>query len=169
MGRSSSGSRAQSLRQRRITQDLVLDRLTLVDSEWLARASAGMMKIEPAANDAVHVRKIAFRYRPGKMGIADALDAVEDLFGPFAALGAAIEARDDWEIVDEDMEVGALSTLGPSTSFADAMRGAMLRQRRLPDGVDLAVDAVVTFDAEVSDLGAGALHWLTLGLRAREI
>jgi hypothetical protein len=48
------------------------------------------------------------------------------------------------------------------------MRRTMLRQRRLADGVDLAVDATVCFDAEASDLAAAALHWLTLGLRARE-
>jgi hypothetical protein len=168
MGRSSTGSRGQAQRQRRITQDLVLERLTLEDSDWLLRTSAGMMKLEPAARDAVLVRRIAFRYRPGKMGIADALDAVEDLFAPFAALGAVIEPRDDWEIIDEDAEAGALASLGPSASFAEAMRRTMLRQRRMPDGVDLIVDAVVTFDAEVSDLAGGALHWLTLGLRARE-
>ncbi|HEU0027809.1 MAG TPA: hypothetical protein VFQ25_11895 [Ktedonobacterales bacterium] len=168
MGRSSTGSRGQAKRQRRITQDLVLERLTLEDSDWLLRTSAGMMKLEPAARDAVLVRRIAFRYRPGKMGIADALDAVEDLFAPFAALGAVIEPRDDWEIIDEEAEAGALASLGPSASFAEAMRRTMLRQRRMPDGVDLIVDAVVTFDAEVSDLAAAALHWLTLGLRARE-
>ncbi len=168
MGRSPGGLRGQAPRQRRITQDLVLERLTLADSDWLLRTSAGMMKLEPAARDAVLVRKIAFRYRPGKMGIADALDAVDDLFAPFAALGAIIEPRDDWEIVDEEAEASVLAALGPSASFTEAMRGAMLRQRRLADGVDLAVDAVVTFDAEVSDLAAAALHWLTLGLRARE-
>ena len=168
MGRSSTGARGPAARQRRITQDLVLERLTLEDSDWLLRTSAGMMKLEPAARDAVLVRKIAFRYRPGKLGIADALDAVEDLFAPFAALGAVIESRDDWEIIDEDVEAGALAALGPSASFAEAMRRTMLRQRRMPDGVDLIVDAVVTFDAEVSDLAGAALHWLTLGLRARE-
>lgn len=164
----STGSRSQAARQRRITQDLVLERLTLVDSDWLLRTSAAMMKLNPAAQDAVLVRRIAFRYRPGKMGIADALDAVEDLFAPFAALGATIEPREDWDIVDEDAEAGALAALGNSASFAEAMRGALLRQRRLADGVDLAVDAVVSFDAEASDLAAAALHWLTLGLRARE-
>jgi hypothetical protein len=168
MARASSGSRAHTARQRRITQDLALDRLTLADSDWLARASAGMMKLDPATPDAVLVRKIAFRYRPGKLGIADAYDAVEDLFAPYAALGAAIEPRDEWDIVDEEDEVTALANLGPSASFAEAMRGAMLRQRRLPDGVDLAVDAIVTFDAEASDLAAAALHWLTLALRARD-
>lgn len=168
MGRSSMGSRGQALRQRRITQDLVLERLTLADSDWLLRTSASMMKLEPAVRDAVLVRRIAFRYRPGKIGIADALDAVDDLFAPFAALGATIESRDDWEIVDEEAEAGALAALGPSASFTEAMRGALLRQRRLADGVDLAVDAVVSFDAEASDLAAAALHWLTLGLRARE-
>lgn len=168
MGRASSGSRAHAARQRRITQDLALDRLTLADSDWLVRASAGMLKLDPVTRDAVLVRKIAFRYRPGKLGIADAYDAVEDLFAPYAALGAAIEPRDEWDIVDEEDEVTALANLGPSASFAEAMRGAMLRQRRLPDGVDLAVDAVVTFDAEASDLAAAALHWLTLALRARD-
>ena len=168
MGRSSIGSRGQASRPRRITQDLVLERLTLADSDWLLRTSASMMKLEPAVRDAVLVRRIAFRYRPGKMGIADALDAVDDLFSPFAALGATIESRDDWEIVDEEAEAGALAALGPSASFTEAMRGALLRQRRLADGVDLAVDAVVSFDAEASDLAAAALHWLTLGLRARE-
>ncbi len=168
MGRSSTGSRGQVTRQRRITQDLVLERLTLVDSDWLLRTSAGMMNLKPAAHDAVLVHKIAFRYRPGRMGIADALDAVENLFEPFVALGATVEPRDDWEIVDEEDEAGALAALGPSASFAEAMRGAMLRQRRLADGVDLAVDAVVSFDAEAGDLAAAALHWLTLALRARE-
>ncbi len=168
MGRSSMGSRGQATRQRRITQDLVLERLTLADSDWLLRTSASMMKLEPAVRDAVLVRRIAFRYRPGKMGIADALDAVDDLFAPFAALGATIESRDDWEIVDEEAEAGALAALGPSASFTEAMRGALLRQRRLADGIDIAVDAVVSFDAEASDLAAAALHWLTLGLRARE-
>jgi hypothetical protein len=168
MGRSTAGSRGQAARQRRITQDLVLDRLTLEDSDWLLRTSAKMMALQPAARDAVSVRKIAFRYRPGKMGIADALDGVEDLFAPFAALGASVEPRDDWEIVDEEAEADALATLGPSASFAEAMRRTMLRQRRLPDTIDLAVDAIVTFDAEASDLAAAALHWLTLGLRARE-
>jgi hypothetical protein len=167
MGRSTAGLRGQAARQRRITQDLVLERLTLADSDWLLRTSAGMMKLEPAARDAVQVHKIAFRYRPGRMGIADALDAVEDLFAPFAALGATIESRDNWQIVDEEAEANMLASLGPSASFAEAMRGAMLRQRRLADGVDLAVDAVISFDAEVSDLAAAALHWLTLGLRAR--
>ena len=168
MGRSSAGSRGQATRQRRITQDLVLERLTLADSDWLLRTSAVMMTLQPTMRDAVRIRRISFRYRPGRMGIADALDAVEDLFSPFAALGATIEPRDDWEIVDEEAEAGALAALGPSASFAEDMRGAMLRQRRLTDGVDLAVDAIASFDAEASDLTAAALHWLTLGLRARE-
>lgn len=168
MGHSTTSSRNQPARQRRITQDLILDRLTLEDSDWLLRTSAKMMALQPATRDAVLVRKIAFRYRPGKMGIADALDAVEDLFAPFAALGATIEPRDDWEIVDEEAEADALASLGPTASFADAMRRTMLRQRRLVDGVDLAVEAIVTFDAEASDLAAAALHWLALGLRAHE-
>jgi hypothetical protein len=114
------------------------------------------------------VRDIALRYRPGRLGIADALDATEELFASLAAAGAMIEPRHRWEIVDDEDEGLTLTANGSPRSFAEAMRLHQLRAKRLPDDVDLSVDAVLIVDAAADDIAAAAIFWLALALPAHD-
>jgi len=161
-GRSNGG--AASPIQRRIQETVTLSALTIGEGEWLAALTPGLVGSTRATPDAVTVRDIALRYRPGRMGIADALDATEAIFAPFAAAGATIEPRHRWEIIDDEDEVLALTANGAPRSFADAMRLRQLRARRLPDEIDLTVDAVLVVDAAADDIAAAALFWLALAL-----
>jgi len=102
------------------------------------------------------------------LGIADALDATEELFAPFAAAGATIEPRHRWEIVDDEDEGLTLTANGSPRSFAEAMRLHQLRAKRLPDEVDLSVDAVLIVDAAADDPAAAAIFWLALALPSHD-
>ncbi|HEY8323604.1 MAG: hypothetical protein ACHQ1E_03715 [Ktedonobacterales bacterium] len=149
---------------RRIQETVTLSGLTIGEGEWLARHAPGLVGSSQAGQDAICVRDIALRYRPGRLGIADALDATEEIFAPFAAAGANIEPRHRWEIVDDEDEGLTLTANGSPRSFAEAMRLHQLRAKRMPDHVDLSVDAVLVVDAAADDLAAAALFWLALAL-----
>ncbi len=161
-GLSNGGS--ASPQHRRIQETVTLSGLSIGEGEWLALLTPGLVGAVRATPDAVTVRDIALRYRPGHMGIADALDATEDIFASFAAAGATIDPRHRWEIVDDEDEGLTLSANGSPRSFAEAMRLRQLRAKRLPDDIDLAVDAVLVVDASADDLAAAAMFWLALAL-----
>ncbi|HEX8983239.1 MAG TPA: hypothetical protein VF792_10745 [Ktedonobacterales bacterium] len=161
-GRFSGGQ--NSHQQRRIQETVTLSGLTIAEGEWLMSITPGLLGEGRATPDAVSVRGIALRYRPGKLGIADALDATEELFAPLAAGGATIEPRHRWDIVDDEDEGLLLTTNGSPRSFAEAMRLRQLRAKGLPDDVDLSVDAVIVVDASADDTAAATLFWLALAL-----
>lgn len=165
-GRSNGGTASPI--QRRIQESVTLSGLTISEGEWLAQLTPGLVGSTRATPDAVIVREIALRYRPGHLGIADALDATEEIFASFAAAGASIEPRHRWEIVDDEDEALTLTANGGPRSFADAMRLRQLRAKRLPDELDLAVDAVLVVDAAADDLAAAAMFWLALALPAHD-
>ena len=150
--------------QLRIQETVTLSGLTIGEGEWLARTTPGLVGTAQAAQDAICVREISLRYRPGRLGIADALDATEEIFAPFAAAGANIEPRHRWEIVDDDDEALTLIANGMPRSAAELMRQHQLRAKRMPDSVDLSVDAVLIVDAAADDLAAAAIFWLALAL-----
>lgn len=154
--------------QRRIQETVTLSGLTIAEGEWLARLTPALVGARQAGQDAICVREVALRYRPGRLGIADALDATEEIFAPFAAAGASIEPRHRWEIVDDEDEGLTLTANGSPRSFAEAMRLHQLRAKRMPDHVDLSVDAVFIVDAAADDLAAAALFWLALALPAHD-
>lgn len=161
-GRPNNGQ--ASRQQRRIQETVTFSGLTIAEGEWLLSIAPELLGERRATPDAVTVRGVALRYRPGRMGIADALDATEELFAPLAAGGATIEPRHRWDIVDDEDEGLLLTTNGSPRSFAEAMRLRQLRAKGLPDDVDLSVDAVVVIDASADDTAAATLFWLALAL-----
>lgn len=165
-GRSNAG--AASLPQRRIQETVTLAGLTIGEGEWLAQLTPDLIGSSRATRDAIMLRDIALRYRPGRMGIADALDATEQIFAPLAAAGATVEPRHRWEIVDDEDEGLMLTANGSPRSFAEAMRLRQLRAKRLPDDVDLSVDAILVVDAAADDIAAAAIFWLALALPAHD-
>lgn len=154
---------------RRIEETVTFSGLTIAEGEWLAETTPDFTEGGCAAQDAVAVRDIALRYRPGRLGIADALDATEEIFAPLARAGAVIESRHHWEIIDDDDgdEPGMIVN-GSPRSFAEAMRLHQLHARRLPDDVDLSVDATLVVDAAADDRVAALLFWLALSLPSHE-
>jgi hypothetical protein len=164
-GRSNGGSASP---QRRIQETVTLAGLTIGEGEWLADNTPNLIGATRATPDAIYVRDIALRYRPGALGIADALDATEQIFAAFAIAGATIDPRHRWEIVDDEDEGLSLSANGSPRSFAEAMRLRQLRAKRLPDEVDLSVDAVLVVDAPSDDLAAAAMFWLALTLTSHD-
>ncbi|HZC07698.1 MAG TPA: hypothetical protein VE338_18825 [Ktedonobacterales bacterium] len=154
--------------QRRIQETVTLSGLTIGEGEWLMRLTSHLVGGARASQDAICVREIALRYRPGRLGIADALDATEEIFAPFAAAGASIEPRHRWEIVDDEDEGLTLTANGSPRSFAEAMRLHQLRAKRMPDHVDLSVDAVLIVDASADDRAAAVMFWLALALPAHD-
>ena len=81
-----------------------LQRLTVADGQWLARVLPQLQRKAHPEPGAVRVEDVALRYRSGRLGIADALDATAELLSPFAAAGADLERRGEWYICDEDEE-----------------------------------------------------------------
>ncbi|HEX8733256.1 MAG TPA: hypothetical protein VF725_14485 [Ktedonobacterales bacterium] len=164
-GRLNGGSASP---QRRIQETVTLSGLTIGEGEWLAQTAPSLIGSARASADAICLRDIALRYRPGAMGIADALDATEEIFATFAAAGASVDPRHRWEIVDDEDEGLTLTANGSPRSFAEAMRLRQLRAKRLPDSVDLSVDAVLVVDAPADDLAAAAMFWLSLALASHD-
>jgi hypothetical protein len=165
-GRSNGGP--ASSQPRRIQETVTLAALTIAEGEWLAELVPSLIGDARATQDAITVRDIALRYRPGRLGIADALDATEELFAPLAAAGATVEPRHRWDIVDDEDEGMLLTANGSPRSFAEAMRLRQLRAKRLPDQIDLSVDAVLVIDAPADDIAAAAIFWLSLALPAHD-
>ncbi len=156
---------------RRIQETVTFAGLTIAEGEWLAEMTPDFIGAARAAQDAITVRDVALRYRPGRLGIADALDATEEIFRPFARAGAVIESRHHWEIIDDDDGDGdgpGMVIHGSPRSFAEAMRLHQLHARRLPDDVDLSVDATLVVDAAADDRVAALIFWLALCLPSHD-
>lgn len=126
---------------------VLLKHLTVADGEWLARVLPTLQGHARPAADAVRVEDVVLRHRPGRLGIADALDATATLLDPFAAAGATLERRNEWYIDDEDDEDEA-----PRRVLFD------------DDEPDLVVSVRVIVDAAADDPGAAALYWAALAL-----
>src|SRR5579863_10031598 len=90
--------------ERRVHTSIFLPRLTVADGEWLAQVLPALQRNARPEPQSVRVEDISLRYRSGRLGIADALDATSTLLEPFARAGAALEHRNEWYIADEDDE-----------------------------------------------------------------
>ena len=166
---------------RRIQTSLLLTRLTVGDGQWLAQTLPALQGRARPAPGAVRLEHIALRYRSGRLGIADALDATEALLHPFAAAGAQVERRHEWYIADDDDDddddsehddVGQQFTgpLGPPpTWWISQIRQAGISpvdpRSKPAEPEDLLVTVRAQVDASAEDAGAAALYWALLGLR----
>lgn len=138
--------------ERRIEDTIFLPRLTAADGEWLARVLPVLQRKAHPEPGAIRVEDVALRYRSGRLGIADALDATASLLQPFIVAGASLERRGEWYISDDDEDEDELF---------DPDRPAGLRHA--PEQ-DLLVSARVMVDAAGDDAGAAALYWAVLAL-----
>jgi hypothetical protein len=149
-----SGGTRQDEDERRVRTSIFLPRLTVADGEWLGRTLPALQRNARPEPQAVRIEDVALRYRSGRLGIADALDATSALLAPFAAAGAALEHRGEWYISDDDDN---------DEETLDTDRPAELREA--PEQ-DLLVSARVIIDAAGEDGGAAALYWAVLSLVA---
>jgi hypothetical protein len=139
--------------ERRLHMSVSLTQLTVEDGQWLGRALPGLMRRARPGSGAVRVEDIVLRYRPGRLGVADALDATAALLEPFAVAGAELDARNEWYVADEDDE--------DDEELFDSDEHARLGEA--PDQ-DLLVSARVVVDAAAEDAGAASLYWAALAL-----
>lgn len=137
---------------RRVEDTVFLPRLTVADGDWLKRTLPALQRKARAQPGAVRVEDVALRYRSGRLGIADALDAAAELLAPFAAGGAELERRGEWYICDDDED---------NDDDDEEERPARLADE--PDQ-DLLLSVRVIVDAAADDAGAAALHWVVLAL-----
>ncbi len=142
--------------ERRIEATIFLPRLTAADGEWLARVLPVLQRKAHPEPGSVRVEDVALRYRSGRLGIADALDATAQMLAPFAAAGADLERRGDWYICDADED---------DNDDDEDERPARLSDE--PDH-DLLVSARMVVDAAADDAGAAALHWAGLALASSD-
>jgi hypothetical protein len=133
---------------------LFLPRLTVADGEWLAQTLPALQRHARPEPQAVRVEDVSLRYRSGRLGIADALDATAALLQPFVVAGAMLERRGEWYIADDDEDEDEDELFDP-----DRPTGL----RRAPEQ-DLLVSVRVIVDASGEDAGAAALHWAALAL-----
>lgn len=140
--------------ERRVRTSVFLPRLTVADGVWLGRTLPALQHNARPEPQAVRVEDVALRYRSGRLGIADALDATSTLLAPFAAAGAALEHRGEWYIADDDDDDDDKFESDRPAELSDA-----------PDQ-DLLVSARVVIDASGTDGGAAALYWAVLSLAA---
>lgn len=140
--------------EHRVRTSIFLPRLTVGDGEWLAQVLPALQHRARVQPQAVRVEDVSLRYRSGRLGIADALDATAALLEPFAAAGASIERRGEWYISDDD----------------DDDDDDTLFETEQPAGLDespeedLLVSARVVVDAAGDDAGAAAIYWAVLAL-----
>jgi hypothetical protein len=142
--------------ERRVRTSVFLPKLTVADGTWLERALPALQRNARPEPQAVRVEDVALRYRSGRLGIADALDATSTLLAPFAAAGATLEHRGEWYIADDDDDDD-----DDDDESLESDRPAMLSDA--PDQ-DLLVSARVIIDAAGSDSGAATLYWAVLSL-----
>ncbi len=140
---------------RRVRASIFLPRLTVSDGEWLSRTLPALQRRARPEPQAVRVEDISLRYRSGRLGIADALDATAALLEPFAAAGASLERRGEWYICDEDEDAD------DDVDLFDTDRPAGLN--KAPEQ-DLLVSVRVLVDAAAEDAGAAALYWAVVAL-----
>jgi hypothetical protein len=143
--------------ERHIQDTLYVPRLTIADGVWLKRVLPALQRRARAQSGAVCVEDIALRYRRGRLGIADALDAASELLAPLAAAGADLEHRSEWMIGDDDDSEDD----DDDDDDDDEERPAHLSDE--PDQ-DLLLSMRVMVDAAADDAGAAALHWVFLAL-----
>lgn len=139
--------------ERHVRASLFLPRLTVADGEWLASTLPALQRHARPEPQAVRVEDVALRYRSGRLGIADALDATAALLNPFIVAGATLERRGEWYICDEDED--------DEDELFEPQRPAGLRDA--PEH-DLLVSARVVVDAAAEDAGAAALYWAVIAL-----
>ncbi|MEO7002744.1 MAG: hypothetical protein ABI068_13105 [Ktedonobacterales bacterium] len=158
--------------ERRIRANVFLRRLTVADGEWLAQTLPTLQRRARPALDAVRLENVALRYRSGRLGIADALDATEALLQPFAVAGAQVERRHEWYISDDDddddddddVSTGPHPTSSASSWWATQFASSQPDEPPTIEEHDLLVSVRVRIDASAEDAGAAALYWATLGL-----
>lgn len=138
--------------ERRVRATLFLPRLTVEDGAWLERTLPALQRHARPEPLAVRVEDISLRYRSGRLGIADALDATASLLQPFVVAGASLERRGEWYISDDDEDDDELFDPDRPTGL-----------RHAPEH-DLLVSARVMVDAAGDDAGAAALYWAVLAL-----
>lgn len=141
--------------ERRVHMSILLTRMTVADGVWLARVLPTLTRRARPRAGAVRVEDVVLRYRPGRLGVADALDATAALLEPFAAAGAEMEHRGEWYISDdedEDDDDEELFSSEHPTKLEEA-----------PEQ-DLLVSVRVIVDASAEDGGAAALYWAALAL-----
>ncbi len=138
--------------ERRVRTSVFLPRLTVGDGEWLAQVLPALQHRARVQPQAVRVEDVSLRYRAGRLGIADALDATAALLEPFAAAGATIERRGEWYSSDDDDDDDTLFETEQPVGLDEA-----------PDE-DLLVSVRVVVDAAGDDSGAAALYWAVLAL-----
>lgn len=146
-----SGNAAQ---ERRINASVFLARLTAADGAWLDQILPTLQRGVPARTDAVRVEDIVLRHRPGRIGIADAMDATAEMLRPFSVAGATLEHRNQWFIADEDDD----------DDDTDAPVARRLADLIKTSDDDLLVNARIIIDASVEDSGAAAIYWAILAL-----
>ncbi len=139
--------------ERRVRTSIYLPHLTVADGEWLAKTLPALQRNARPEPQAVQIEDVALRYRSGRLGIADALDATAALLAPLATAGASIEHRGEWYISDDnDDDRSELFETEQPTPLSDMPRE------------DLLVSARFVVDAAATDAGAAALYWAVLGL-----
>lgn len=139
--------------EHRVRTSIFLPRLTVGDGEWLAQVLPALQHRARVQPQAVRVEDVSLRYRSGRLGIADALDATAALLEPFAAAGATIERRGEWYISDDDDD--------DDDTLFETEQPAGLDES--PEE-DLLVSARVVVDAAGDDAGAAAIYWAVLAL-----
>ena len=72
--------------ERRINASVFLARLTAADGAWLNQILPTLQHGVRARADAVRVEDVVLRHRPGRLGIADAMDATAEILRPFRRL-----------------------------------------------------------------------------------
>ncbi len=142
--------------ERRVRTSVFLPRLTVADGEWLGRTLPSLQRSARPEPQSVRVEDVALRYRSGRLGIADALDATSTLLEPFAAAGATLEHRGEWFIADDDDE----------DDDEDSFESEQPAQLSSAPDQDLLVSARVIIDASGGDGGAAALYWAVMSLAA---
>jgi len=147
-----SGNAAQ---ERRINASVFLARLTAADGVWLNQILPMLQRGVHARTDAVRVEDIVLRHRPGRLGIADAMDATAEILRPFSVAGATLEHRSQWFIADEDDDDDDTDELPVARRLADLIKTS---------DDDLLVSARVVIDASVEDAGAATIYWAILAL-----
>jgi len=152
-GRFAAGWSGATSGERRVRATVFLPKLTVADGDWLRTTLPHLQKHARPDPHAVRVEDVVLRYRSGRLGIADALDATATLLQPLVLAGASLERRAEWYIMDDEDD--------EEEYFLDPDRPAKLREA--PEH-DLLVSARVIVDAAAEDAGAAALHWAALSL-----
>ena len=145
-------SRIADHTERRVQATVFLPRLAAVDGEWLAQVLPTLQRRARPEPQAVRIEDVSLRYRSGRLGIADALDATA------ALLSRSPRREPPSRSVASGTSVTKMMT---TTSLFDTDRPATLDAAPQED---LLVSARVCVDAAADDPGAAALYWAVLAL-----